>query len=455
MILSRLYVQARSNARPLILNSARAWSSAALQSKTIKPRSHSSSPNRSSNRSSSPNRSSNRNNSPNRSSNRSSSSSDRKPYANQIDTSDTKSTWTKRNFVKMDDVESRKDRHLFLRPTDQYVATKQLPKIIDGHGLDQAVDYVTNLPLDLQSNVLWNQLLRTCALDGRTNKAEKLFHMMRKRGIAPNEQTFTSMLSAFANSRSDVSAERAQGWLDRMQQHNLTPTVIHYNALLRVYIHDKMYNQTMAKVRQMMRDDGRLPFPDQITMSIALQAVPAVENNPTKEIRRMWNYAVDQQKSLAPQHSRTSSTLQSKADIIMSSHEMQEDIQDKSISRCVIDDTLMVAFFKTLGQLPRQQAQARNTKFRHEAMGLVSEMTHQLYGISALGSLPSAPPTSVQTPGIKVLDALLRCCGSLRAFNQGTTYYTQFLHKFPTLVPDDHVQSAYQYLKTKRTQKHE
>ncbi|KAI8060288.1 hypothetical protein BC940DRAFT_312224 [Gongronella butleri] len=355
-----------------------------------------------------------------------------------------KETWTKKQFVKMDGVEDKEGRHLFLIPADAYAAAERVPKILHSHDLPAAVDFVSTLPASLQSTVAWNHLLSHCAIHGRANRAEKLFHMMRKRGLVPNERTFTHMLSALANSTSESTPDKANAWIERMAQHDMVPSVIHTNAQLQVYARAGLANQVMAKVRQRMRDQA--PSPDHVTLSIALEVVPLIVNQPTKEIRRMWHYAVDHQQPVAP--ARTSSRLQAKADGIMRLDTMQNDAREAAVNHGAlkIDDTLLVAFFKALARLPRHQPQARNTKYRHDALDLVQEITSTMYNVPSTDEAPADAKRVRAQPGIKVLDALVRCCGSLRAFDLGKSYYDQLCANYPNLKPDKQAKDAYAWM---------
>ncbi|GKY97317.1 hypothetical protein MPSEU_000690100 [Mayamaea pseudoterrestris] len=63
----------------------------------------------------------------------------------------------------------------------------------------------------------------------------QLLEQMQRQNIMPNEQTYTSVLSAIARSSQYDSGERAWSMMQRMRRNNIPVSIIHYNAVLDAY----------------------------------------------------------------------------------------------------------------------------------------------------------------------------------------------------------------------------
>ncbi|KAI8083158.1 uncharacterized protein BX664DRAFT_339938 [Halteromyces radiatus] len=388
--------------------------------------------------------------------------------------SEKKKTYGNRRFVNLKDAERRANRHLYTLPRDVYGTSDRVAQLLKLTGIDEAIEFVQHLPLDLQSTVVWNQLLGYCAEHGRANLAEKLFTQMRKRGMYPSDWTFGHLLTAFANSTSRASVERAEGWIQRMEQYQVTPTTLHYNMLLKVYENAQQYNHVVAKVRQMMRDDGLLPFPDKVTLSIALKTCPVLVNNPNKEIKRIWQYILDRLTEQQQQQPSSSSlllsnkdhrspyvsSLQAKVDKLLSTdttfRQDQDALQEQSLSNRTqrepldVDDALVVALLRALGRTSIRQKKNHDGE---DHLALVMDIMEQLYGLRPFNTSNKKLECFNLKPGVKVLDGIVRYCGAIREFELGEAYFDLALQQFPSLEPDQQAYDAYAWMQSNTRRK--
>ncbi|CAO3635337.1 unnamed protein product [Cunninghamella echinulata] len=412
----------------------------------------------------------------------------------------------------MEGAEEKVNKHLYTLPSDPYGSSERVSKLLITAGIDEALDFVIHLPLDLQSTVVWNQLIGYCSKHGKDKTAKSIFVQMRKRGIKPNERTFSHLLSTLRKSSSPTSVKRAEEWIEIMyQRYHMLPTTYHYNILLNCYIDNELYNQVVAKVRQMIRDHSNkyrvkdnnsdtllLPVPDQVTLSTALNICPLVNNQPLKEVRRIYQHILDrlndqlerkengndknkQTKTMAstPSSSSSSSTLQEKALQLMKHDsillqdqqelkhqqeikellelkEQQEMKEKKELEKLIVDDVLIVALFKCLSRLYSQQYKQSLKKVDHVlkkevAIEFGQDIMSQLYGIHLDSSSSSPSPSSSSfglTPTVKVLDSVVRYFGTLRQFHLGEAYYHSILNTYPDVIPDQQAKDALAWMQS-------
>lgn len=332
---------------------------------------------------------------------------------------------------------------------------------------------------------------------------------MRKRGIKPNERTFSHLLSTLRNSSSPTAVKRAEEWIEIMyQRYHILPTAYHYNILLNCYIDNEQYNQVVAKVRQMIRDHSNkyrakvnnyetlvLPVPDQVTLSTALNICPLVKNQPLKEVRRIYQHILDRlndqldrkengndennrTRAITPtlsSSSSPSSILQEKALQLMKHDsillqdqqelknqqeikellelkEQQEMKEQKESEQLVVDDVLIVALFKCLSRLYSQQYKQSLKKVDHVfkkevAIEFGQDIMSELYGIQ-LDNSSSSPSRYGLTPTVKVLDSVVRYFGTLRQFHLGEAYYHSILNTYPDVIPDQQAKDALAWMQS-------
>ncbi|CAO3598103.1 unnamed protein product [Absidia cylindrospora] len=426
-----------------------------------------------------------------------------------------KFTYKNRLYVNLEGAEERRNGHLYTLPKNVFGTSDRVTRLLKFEGVDKAYEFLTHVPLDLQSTVTWNQLLNQCGTEGRASLAETIFvqvrdmgrkaaigarmilthlfcmggmTLMRKRGIDPSERTFAHILTAFVNSDSPKSVERAESWIEKMDTYAIQPTAFHYNTLLNVYGRAEQYNHVVAKVRQMMRDDGLLPYPDHVTLSIALQTVPLLVNNPNKEIKRIWNYISDclkddygyKEKRSHQQrasHPPQLSSLQAKVNALQSSDstfrhdqllikEQQKSMVAVKYNRqpLDVDDTLVVALIRAVGRSNLKKPGGDNDGKLDigDHFKLTMDMMDQLYGLRpSTPNMPLPPATDKSdafkcfglAPGVKVLDAIVRYCGAFREFELGEAYFDLMLQKFPQLEPDSRAYDAYAWMQSNTRRK--
>ncbi|KAL0077149.1 hypothetical protein F4703DRAFT_1882404 [Phycomyces blakesleeanus] len=183
------------------------------------------------------------------------------------------------------------NKYLYTMPTDPYIASNRINQIIKTSTLDDALNFVNCLPNRLQSTILWNQLIAECASQSKANMAHTLFVRMRKKGLPPNERTFTLLISCFRKSTSPTAGERAKEVLVRMREYNFKPTTIHINALLGVYGKLGQIDNILHNLEDMKDNDIQ---PDHITYTIALSHCHLLpEGDAVKTVQRLWKEIED------------------------------------------------------------------------------------------------------------------------------------------------------------------
>ncbi|GBF65731.1 hypothetical protein TMEN_8449 [Trichophyton mentagrophytes] len=121
--------------------------------------------------------------------------------------------------------------------------------------------------------VSWNTLIEHKMKTGRRKEAVKLFNDMKKRGRAPNEQTFTILLSGLATGSSKHSSETALNLFESLKNSNSEskPNIIHINAVLNVCARNRDMKSLWAFA-------GDIPeygesAPNSVTYTIILNAI--------------------------------------------------------------------------------------------------------------------------------------------------------------------------------------
>ncbi|GAA5813569.1 hypothetical protein MFLAVUS_007052 [Mucor flavus] len=341
-----------------------------------------------------------------------------------------------RRYVEVDSPFAHANKYTYVMPDDPYVASDRVAKILDIGSVDDAADYIKALPFFLQSPVVWNQLIGYCAKHGRANYAEQFYSQMRKRGLDPNERTFTHMLTAYAKSKSPQAIKNAEAWLKRMEDFKLEPSTIHINNLMRVYNHAGEPERTIEALKKMSTTGANVP--DAVTYSIALQGCAELNQlDRAEEVRNIWTgiiYRLDR-------NQRTGSSLSKKAsEISWKETAMRQTTKDTELE---IDDSLVVSL---LSAVTRTAASEKDV----------------LTGIEAIDRLYSlCPPSAAEMmgknasqrkpgfgfhPSVKVLDAILRFSGGLGEYKLGKEYFDLALEQFPHLQPDQYVKDAHDWI---------
>ncbi|KAI9483573.1 MAG: hypothetical protein EXX96DRAFT_558698 [Benjaminiella poitrasii] len=351
----------------------------------------------------------------------------------------------RRRFIEVDSPFAKANKQIYLLPNDPYIASKKLSQILELGTINDAADYVKALPLHLQNVVIWNQLLNYCAKKGRINATEKYFAEMRKRGISPNEYTFTYMFTALEKSASPSAAERAESWFEKMKKYNVEPSIFHINILMRVYDHVGRPETAMEIMKRIISSDDLNDInPDSTTFSIALHICSDLENidKASNELQNIWQ-AIKKRSSLSQlqQHEKkeVQSLLAEKASEII----WKEGVFRHTQKPLKLDDELVIALLSAVKRTATEQK-------KDISIGI--EAIHRMYSLyprSAAQIMDSYGLESEQRfhgfgyqPSIKVLDAIIRFAGRLKEFKLGSEYFQLALHQYPQLKPDEYVREA-------------
>ncbi|CEP16816.1 hypothetical protein [Parasitella parasitica] len=349
-----------------------------------------------------------------------------------------------RRYVEVDSPFAKANRYTYAMPNDIYIASNKVTKILEIGTVDDAADYIRALPIYLQSPVVWNQLIAFCAKHGRANYAEHFFSQMRKRGIDPNEHTFSHMLVAYGKSTSPRSIYSAEAWLKKMKDFDFKPASIHINNLMRVYNHAGHPEKTLALLKQISTSNDILP--DAVTYSIALQACPQLPRYVNaQKVRHIWNNILARIEEKQPKQT-TSLLSQKAADIIWKEDAIRHDkTKDAELK---VDDSLVVALLRAVTQTASAE---RDVLIGIEAIekfySLCPPQAVELLKRNGISKQDLQPGFGFR-PSVKVLDAILRFSGALREFKLGKEYFDLAIQQFPQLKPDKYVDDAYAWIET-------
>ncbi|KAK4520888.1 uncharacterized protein ATC70_006769 [Mucor velutinosus] len=347
-----------------------------------------------------------------------------------------------RRYVEVESPFAKANRYTYAMPDDPYVASEKVAKILELGTVDDAAEYIRALPIYLQSPVVWNQLIGYCAKYGRANYAEQYFSQMRKRGLEPNERTFTHMLVAYGKSSSPQAIQYAEAWFKKMKDFDIKPAPIHINNLMRVYNHAGRPEKTVELLKQ-ISTSGEIS-PDAVTYSMALQACPQLPfHDKAREVKHIWREILHRIEKSQP--NQAPSLLSQKAANII----WQEDAIRHNKTRDAeleLDDSLVVAL---LSAVTRTAATERDVLVGIDVIeklySLCPPKAAEFMEKNGILSQDRQPGFGFQ-PSVKVLDAILRFSGGLREFELGKEYFDLALQQFPRLKPDQYVKDAYAWI---------
>ncbi|KAG1049136.1 hypothetical protein G6F43_008519 [Rhizopus delemar] len=339
----------------------------------------------------------------------------------------------KRRFVKVDSEFSKANKFTYVMPQDPYVASDRVTSILKNGSVDDAIEYIKALPLDLQSVVVWNHLIGYCAQQGKAKFAEQSYVQMRRRGIAPNDRTFTHMISVYSKSTTPNAVENAEEWLKKMKNFDIKPSIIHINNLLKVYNHAQQPSKTIKLLHEM---PSRRIHPDAFTYSIALKACSELSEpgQAAKEIKQIWQNIVYR----------------------LEGEDHGDSLKIENLNLKIDDGlviSLLTAISRTLSKesdmIPGLEAIHRLYSLYPPRAAAVIEK-HQLFNVNQQYGFG-------MQPSIKALDTILRFCGKTKQYALGKEYYELALQQYPRLKPDQYVNDAYDWIKrmTKRRPKKE
>jgi pentatricopeptide repeat protein len=105
--------------------------------------------------------------------------------------------------------------------------------------------------------------------------------------VAPNERTYTSVLAALARSRHYSSGVRAERMLEDMVQRGITPSTVHWNAVLDAYAKSPRSDKVREARRVWTKMVSRAEVePDLVTYHTLLSAAASTRSNVDDDIRQ-------------------------------------------------------------------------------------------------------------------------------------------------------------------------
>jgi hypothetical protein len=255
---------------------------------------------------------------------------------------------------------------------------------------------------------------------------------MRKRGMKPNESTFTLMLQAYSESTSPQACKHAEAWIERMADFSIEPSIIHINNLLLVYNNAKHPQKTIDKLNELTHSKEG-PLPDIVTYTIAFQSCAHLKvMNKAKVVGDIWSdikYRLDKQAILGG--SQMSSLAQKAAEIkwtesaIRTTAEKQPDLK--------IDDQMMVALLSAV---------TRTSTCENDIITAI-EAIDRVYSLCPKRAAELMEKNHVEResgygmrPSIIALDAILRFSGGLHEYQLGKEYYDMAHQQYPRLESD-------------------
>jgi hypothetical protein len=261
---------------------------------------------------------------------------------------------------------------------------------------------------------------------------------MRKRGLEPNERTFTHFLTAYGRSNSPQAIKLAEAWMKKMKSDfNLEPSTIHMNNLMRVYNNAEQPEKTMQALQQMSSSSNLVP--DAVTYSIALQGCVNLNRlDRAEQVKNIWHEIIYRMER-NQRHSTGTSALSKKASEIV----WTEDALSARDTDLEIDDSLVATF---LSAVTRTAANEMDVLTGIEAIDRLYSLCPPIAGEMMTRNAIQRKPSFGFYPSAKVLDAILRFSGGLREFKLGQEYYHLAFQQFPSLTPDKFVVDAYAWI---------
>lgn len=268
------------------------------------------------------------------------------------------------------------------RYDDPYLLSQTVKMLLDKNDRATAVQLVKDQYTRVQTPAVWNLLIAHEAKQGHTRQVQRLYNDMKKRGVTPNGQTYTMVLSS-------QQPNDAEEMYEKMDSAN----VIHTNALLSKFSAADQFDRLWNLYGSMPL--GGPNGPDQRTHTIVLSALEK-----SKDANAFHNTMFVLNKILA----RTKLVAPSKT----------------------IDDTVARV-------LTRALATATLPKEVDSAISIIA----RLYG------LRDAARADIPTIGLKpfrhdipALDSILLVCMKLRRPREGLAFYNEMRRR---VNPDIHI----------------
>ncbi|KAM3581033.1 hypothetical protein VKS41_006479 [Umbelopsis sp. WA50703] len=167
---------------------------------------------------------------------------------------------------------------------DPYYLSKKITKLLNKDNLEEAVTAVKTSPINLQSEVVWNQLIAKHAKHGRSGAAFSLVTEMKRRGFKPTDQTFTSLLVALSMNPGDNVLQKANDLHQSLSEAGHM-SKYHYNSLLQVYARAGAHRQMMRVFHEMKSSSNS---PDAFTYNIVLNSFARNDEGDFNELMQVW-----------------------------------------------------------------------------------------------------------------------------------------------------------------------
>ncbi|XP_015878098.3 pentatricopeptide repeat-containing protein At3g29230-like [Ziziphus jujuba] len=116
----------------------------------------------------------------------------------------------------------------------------------------------------------WNVMIRSLAIHGRTEDAIKIYSLMQKVGLKPNDFTFTAAL--FACSHRGLVDEGRRIFYDMEKEFGVNPKVEHYSCIIDLFSRNGQLEEALGVVKEM-------PFKPDIAIWGALLGGCSVRSN--------------------------------------------------------------------------------------------------------------------------------------------------------------------------------
>ncbi|KAI8986972.1 hypothetical protein BDB01DRAFT_588737 [Pilobolus umbonatus] len=335
---------------------------------------------------------------------------------------------------------------LYNVPVDPYKASDKINQILKIGTMDDAYDYLVALPISLQAAPSWNQLISYCAKESRANHAERLYIQMRKRGIKPNDRTFTHLINAYAHSTSPLATTYAEEWLEKMKDFGIEKSVIHINALMKVYNGANRPEKTLQLFKALPAEDI---IPDTTTYTMAFDGCALLRHgDPSNTLISLWK-EIDNR--LAGHHEEhvvnnpSMSVLEQKAHLVALK---EAALKNKTaLTPLDLDYGLVVSMLSAITRTARRERDiVLGIQIIDKLFSICPPRAAEIMTNNGIDISTRVPGYGIQ-PTNEMLDAILRFSGGLREYELGVQYLEQTMNQYPRIRPDDVVKNAYKYLK--------
>ncbi|RUP45574.1 hypothetical protein BC936DRAFT_147999 [Jimgerdemannia flammicorona] len=314
-------------------------------------------------------------------------------------------------------------------PEDPYRMADKITKMARKDQLNEAIKMVQKSHINAQSSVVWNHLIAECAASQRANLSYRMFTEMKRRGFKPNDRTYTLLLSALAaNPSSPEAIERAEQIYAGLQSSSTILSLIHTNALIKVFSRaDDL--QSVLRVYHSMPREGEMR-PDKFTYTTVLSACARTTGDDGfREGLKVWEDVLAAVKKDAETYRQRDSPLGKKAETV--------EIAVKTMQNA-----------KTVIRPQHKRAPLEVDSFLATAMLSVCKSARDpldvMRGFDVVSTIYGIRPPSINPPLLAnpppmtspALDVIISLCFRTRQYDLGIQYFDLTLSAFPDFEPD-------------------